>query len=104
MNHILLGLLCGLAFGVIDVLLMLPLKYDSKKNKTEAMTGAFIDRFLIGFIIPNLQFGISPVITGLLAGLLFSVPSSIITRAYIPINLTGLAGGGLVGLAVSFWG
>jgi hypothetical protein len=103
MSRIILGLLCGLGFGVLDVLIMIPLKYDSSRKRIEAMMGAFIERFMLGFIIPNLALGLHPVITGGIMGLGLSLPTSIITRAYIPINLIGIIGGigiGLITMAV----
>ncbi len=48
MNKILLGTICGIIFGVIAVLTMIPLQFEDKRR---AMTGAFINRFSIGFVI-----------------------------------------------------
>jgi len=62
------------------------------------MTAAFIERFMIGFLIPNVYFGINPIITGALLGLLLSVPSAIITRAYAPIIGIGVFGGLVIGI------
>ncbi len=97
MNHIILGLICGLAFGLIDALIMLPMKFDDKRKRMEAIISAFLERFFIGFIIPNANIGMPPIVTGGLIGLSFSLPTSIITRAYLPINLIGLIGGLLIG-------
>ena len=101
MNNITFGLICGLIFGVIDVLIMIPLKYEDPRKKTEAMTAAFIERFMIGFLIPNVYFGINPIITGALLGLLLSVPSGIITRVYAPIIGIGIFGGLVIGILTS---
>ncbi len=97
MNSVLLGVIFGLVFGIIDVLIMIPLKFDTSKQKIEAMTGAFIDRFAIGLLIPNVNLGFSPIITGLLLGLLLSLPSAIITRVYMPIIGIGSLGGLIIG-------
>jgi hypothetical protein len=102
MNRILLGLLCGLGFGIVDIILMLPMKFEDKRKKIEAILGAFLERFVLGFIIPNIQLGISPIITGGILGLGLSLPTSIITRAYIPINAIGIIGGIIIGLIVNF--
>jgi hypothetical protein len=48
MNALLLGALAGVLFGMIAVLLMIPLKFDDKRA---AMLGAFVNRFSIGFVI-----------------------------------------------------
>jgi hypothetical protein len=98
MSHPLFGVICGLAFGILDVLIMLPLKYETKRKKYEAMSGAFLERFMLGFIIPNLALGINPMIAGGLIGLGLSIPTAIITRAYVPIAAIGLVGGVVVGL------
>ncbi|MFH1193570.1 MAG: hypothetical protein V1661_01090 [bacterium] len=100
MSRILLGTICGLAFGIIDVLVMIPLKYENNRKRTEAMSSAFIDRFMIGFLIPNVDLGIHPALTGLLLGVGLSVPSAIITRAYAPIIGIGAIGGLIIGIIV----
>jgi putative exporter of polyketide antibiotics len=46
MNIIILGTICGLIFGIIDVLVMIPLKYENNRKRIEAMTAAFIERFM----------------------------------------------------------
>jgi len=85
MSKIILGTMCGLVFGIIDVLIMIPLKYENNQKKIEAMSAAFLERFMIGFLIPNVELGIHPALTGLLLGAGLSLPSAIITRAYAPI-------------------
>lgn len=98
MNKIIIGTICGLAFGIIDVLVMIPLKYENNRKRNEAMSAAFIERFIIGFLIPNVDLGLQPVLTGLLLGAGLSLPSAIITRAYAPIIGIGIVGGIIIGL------
>jgi hypothetical protein len=98
MNKILLGIICGLAFGILDVLIMIPLKYENKRKRNEAMSAAFIERFMIGFLIPNVELDIHPVLTGLFVGGGLSIPSAIITRVYIPIIGIGIIGGVIIGI------
>lgn len=101
MNKILLGIICGLSFGIIDVLIMIPLKYENKRKRIEAMLSAFIERFMIAFLIPNVDLGIHPALTGIILGFSLSVPSAIITRVYAPIIGTGIAGGVVIGFIVN---
>ncbi len=101
MDKLTIGLICGFAFGSIDVLIMLPLKFDDRRKRLEAMSGAFIDRFMLGFLIPNIDLDIHPAITGGLLGLGLSLPSAIITRAYAPIIGIGIAGGIILGFIVN---
>lgn len=84
-NTVTVGILCGMAFGVIDILVMLPMKFGDKRKKFEALTGAFIDRFMVGFLIPNVKLGIHPVIIGTLLGL-------------------GVVGGAIIGLVTKYLG
>jgi hypothetical protein len=98
MNAIWLGVLCGLGFGILDVLVMLPMKMENRRKKIEAITAAFIERFMLGFLIPNVSLNIHPVTAGALLGLTLSLPSAIITRAYAPIVGIGAAGGIIIGL------
>ena len=97
MSKITLGLICGLAFGTLDVLIMLPMKFEDKRKKKEAFASAFIDRFIIGFLIPVTDLGIHPAATGVIFGLGLSLPSAIITRAYAPIVGIGVSGGVIIG-------
>lgn len=103
MNYLTFGIICGLAFGILDVLIMIPLKYEDSRKKTEAMTAAFIERFMIGFLIPVTGLNIDPMITGLIIGLGLSIPSAIITRVYVPIIVIGGAGGFIIGLLTKFY-
>ncbi len=103
MDRIILGVLCGLGFGILDVIVMLPLKYEDGRKKMEAILGAFLERFMLGFIIPNLNIGLNPVFTGGLLGLGLSLPTSIITRAYVPINVIGIVGGLIIGIITNYF-
>ncbi len=100
MNKITLGVICGLVFGVVDVLIMIPLKYENNRKRNEAMSSAFIERFMIGFLTPNVELGVHPALTGLLLGIGLSVPSAIITRAYAPIIGIGAIGGFIIGMII----
>jgi len=101
MESITVGIIFGLVFGLIDVLIMIPLKFEDRQKRYEAMAGAFIDRFMLGFLIPNIDLGINPAITGGLLGLGLGLPSAIITRAYAPIIGIGITGGIILGFIVS---
>lgn len=98
MNPVLFGIIAGLAFGAVDVGLMLPTDFPDKKA---ALIGAFTSRFAIGFLIPLVKLPLSPVTIGLLVGFLISLPDAVITKAYIPILATGIIGGAIIGWAAS---
>ena len=97
MDKLLSGTIAGLVFGVIDVLLMVPL---SMNDKPTAMLGSFFNRFAIGFLIANTNIPVSPWLKGLLMGLLLSLPDAIITKTYIPILGVGIIGGMIIGYIV----
>src|SRR3954465_15021405 len=94
MPRIALGLICGLVFGVADVLLMLPMSFPDKRT---ALMGAFADRFAIGFLACVVVLPWPGWAIGLLVGILISLPSAIITKAYLPIMALGAVGGAIVG-------
>jgi hypothetical protein len=100
MNPVIFGLIAGLAFGAIDVALMLPLAFPDKKT---ALLAAFACRFAIGFLIPLVKMPIPPWAIGVVVGLLISIPDAIITKAYAPILISGLIGGLLIGWAAGRW-
>ncbi len=100
MSAIAFGCLAGLLFGALSVGLMLPMSFP---DKTAALLGAFTDRFAIGFLIPVVAMPGPGWARGLFVGFLLSLPSAILSKAYVPILVIGTAGGGLIGwLAAKF--
>ena len=94
MNPIVLALICGLGFGAVAVALMLPMSFP---NKRTALIAAFASRFAIGFVIPLVALPIAGFLKGALIGFLISLPDAVVTRAYVPILVVGLAGGAIIG-------
>jgi hypothetical protein len=92
-----LAIACGVGFGVVAVLLMLPMSFP---NKRTALIAAFASRFAIGFLIPLLVMPIPGIAKGALVGLLISLPDAIVTKAYAPILIVGAVGGALIGWLV----
>jgi hypothetical protein len=97
MNKILLGAISGIIFGIIAVLMMIPLKFEDKRS---AMLGAFINRFAIGFLIGASALPIPIWVQGLIIGLLLSLPDAIITKSWLPIIGVGIVGGLVIGLII----
>lgn len=101
MNRVALGTSLGLVLGIVDVLLMMPLSFPDKRA---ALLGAFCSRFALGFFAAVTTLPVSPVATGVIVGILTSLPDAIITKAYAPIMITGVIFGALAGFVVSRWG
>jgi hypothetical protein len=101
MNRINLGVLLGLGIGIVDVLLMLPLAFPDKRA---ALLGAFSARFALGFFAATVRLPLSPIPSGILVGVLTSLPDAIITKAYAPILVTGVIFGAVAGWIVGRWG
>ena len=101
MSRILLGSICGIVFGILVVLMMLPMEFPDKQA---ALTGAFLNRFGVGFVIGAASLPLPGWATGLIFGLLLSLPDAIITKAYIPIIVIGAIGGTIIGFVVNRWG
>jgi hypothetical protein len=101
MSRVLLGVICGLVFGAIDIGIMLPMSFPDKQA---AITAAFIARFGIGFVIGAVQLPWPGWLVGLCFGLLLSIPDAIITKAYGPIIAMGVVGGIIIGIIVSKFG
>ena len=91
----------GIVIGIIDVLLMLPLSFP---DKSAALLGAFCARFALGFFAAVTQLPLPPVMTGIVVGILTSLPDAIITKAYVPIMVTGVIFGAVAGWIVGRWG
>jgi len=80
---------------------MLPLTFN---DKTAALTGAFLNRFAIGFVIGAARLPVPGWANGLIFGVLLSLPDAIITKAYAPILILGAIGGLVIGIIVEKWG
>ena len=100
MPPLLFAVVAGVAFGIVDVLLMIPLEFPDKRT---AMLGAFLSRFAIGFLIPLTRLPLSPWLAGASIGLLVSLPEAVITKSYVPILVGGVVGGALIGWASGRW-
>jgi len=96
-----LGAICGLVYGALSAASMIRLAFY---DKTAALTGAFINRFAIGFVIGAARLPMPSWAQGLLFGILLSLPDAIITKAYAPILILGAVGGLIIGLIVGKWG
>jgi hypothetical protein len=98
MSRIKTGIFAGFAFGLIDII---PMFFMDIPDRRLAIVGAFINRFAIGFIIPNITLSLPGWATGLLIGLLLSLPDAIITGVYGPILGFGIIGGIVIGFLVN---
>ena len=101
MSRIMLGTICGLIFGALSAASMLPLSFPDKRA---ALLGAFLNRFAIGFCIGAARLPLPAWLSGLIFGLLLSLPDAIITKAYAPILIFGVVGGIVIALIVNRWG
>src|SRR6266850_8008457 len=101
MNRVILGILCGIAFGMLDAAMVV---FGKHPDKSLAMLlQAFFSRFAIGFLAANVSLRLHPAISGALVGLLISVPDAIAMKSYAGILGTGLVFGALTGWAVKMW-
>lgn len=94
MSHLQWGLLLGLLFGTLACLMMLPLQFADRRR---ALLSAFCDRFLLGLFVATANLGLPPLWNGAAIGLGMSLPAAILTRATLPILVTGLVFGVLGG-------
>lgn len=98
MTTIIQGIIAGLAFGILDVLIMIPIPLP---NKTTSIVASFINRFAIGFLIVTVNLPMPKWATGALIGLLLSLPDAIITKTYAPILGVGIIGGTIIGFILN---
>ena len=100
MGRLTAAVVSGLVFGAVAVALMLPMQFPDKRT---ALLGAFASRFAIGFTIGCVQLPWPGWLTGLVFGLLLSLPDAIVTKAYAPILVVGGVGGLLIGGILHGW-
>ena len=89
------GLFSG---GVLGALAIGPMFKMSFPDKRAAIAAAFIERFSIGVVIALVAVPWPRWSTGLVFGVLLSLPSALITKARIPILVVGAVGGLLIGI------
>lgn len=104
MTRLVAGSLAGVVFGAFAVATMLPLSFPDKRS---ALLGAFLNRLAIGVAIgasvgaPQVDALHWPAwVVGAGAGLLLSAADAVITKAYAPILVIGVLGGGVIGMLV----
>ncbi|MFV0290406.1 MAG: hypothetical protein ACK5IJ_05830 [Mangrovibacterium sp.] len=103
MNNFLIASIIGLVAGAIDALPMIIQKLDKRDT-----VSAFIHYFALGLIIPFVNWGIAPWITGIIIALLTSIPIIIIVypkdnKAVIPMVIFSLILGAGIGFAGEFF-
>ena len=101
MSNLFLGVILGIIFGIVATVPMLGMTFSDKRA---AILGAFINRFAVGFLIPNALPGVNPILRGLLLGVLLSLPDAIITKSYVPIMGLGIVGGCIIGIVTQLVG
>jgi hypothetical protein len=87
----------GMVFGVVAAGSMIPLSFGGSDKKRDAIVAAFIERFVIGFVVVMLPLSMPHFLKGMVVGFVMSLPSAIITRAYAPILGMGTVGGLVIG-------
>lgn len=99
MNDFFIAMIIGLVAGLIDIIPMVIQKLDKQDT-----ISAFVHYFALGLIIPFVNWGIAPWITGIVTAFLTSVPIMIIVypkdkKAVIPMIVFSLILGGAIGIA-----
>lgn len=101
MSNVMAGVISGIVFGAVSVGMMLPMSFPDKRT---ALIAAFISRFGIGFVIGCVTLPSWPGwAIGLLFGVLLSLPSALITKAFAPILIIGAIGGAIIGGIIHGW-
>ena len=96
-----LGAICGVVYGALSAASMVPLEFADKRA---ALVGAFLNRFAIGFVIGAARLPLPNWATGLVFGIILSLPDAFITKAFAPILILGAIGGLIIGVIVGKFG
>lgn len=99
MNNFLIAVLIGIAAGLIDVVPMIIMKLEKASN-----ISAFTHYFVLGLIIPFVDWGISAWITGIIISFLSALPLMIMVypkdkKSIIPMFVFSIFLGAGIGLA-----
>ncbi len=100
MKSILIGILLGMAAGIIDVIPMI-----IKKLTWDANLSAFAMWVIVGFFIATIDINVHPILKGILIALLVLLPSGILIwwkepKSLIPILAMTIILGGALGYLI----
>jgi hypothetical protein len=102
MNRLSIGLLCGVVFGIVDVLMTI---FGKHPDMTRTMLlQAFSSRFAIGVLAATVTLPVHPILAGAIVGLLISLPDAFGLHSYAGVLGTGLLFGALTAWAAKMWG
>jgi hypothetical protein len=102
MNRLALGALCGVAFGLIDVMMTVFGKHPDVSRTI--LLQAFSSRFAVGILAATVTLPMHPIMAGAVVGLLVSLPDAFGLNSYAGVLGTGLLFGALTAWAVKLWG
>ncbi|QQS51663.1 MAG: hypothetical protein IPM71_02755 [Bacteroidota bacterium] len=99
MNDFLIAVIIGIVAGLIDVTPMIIMKLEKVSN-----ISAFVHYFVLGLIIPFVNWGIDPWLKGIIISFLSAIPVMIIVypkdkKAIIPMIGFSLILGAGIGIA-----
>ncbi len=99
MNNILITIIIGLAAALIDVIPMIIQKLDKV-----SCISAFIHYFMLGLIIPFVNWELTPWLKGMVISLMMALPVMVIVyskdkKAIIPMTIFSLVLGAGIGIA-----
>ena len=99
MNDFLIAIIIGTVAGLIDVIPMIIMKLEKVAN-----ISAFVHYFVLGLIIPFVNWGIEPWLKGIIISFLSALPVMIIVypkdkKALIPMIVFSLILGAGIGIA-----
>ena len=101
MSRLLLGFTCGIVFGIVDMLVMLPLTFPDKRT---ALTGAFVNCLAIGVLTCVTTLPLPAWLAGVVVGVLVTLPSAVVIKTYVPIIPVAAIGGAIIGIVNARFG
>ena len=104
MKRVILGVFCGVIFGLIDAAMVLFGKHPDPDRSLAMLVQAFFSRFAIGFLATNVNLPMHPLVAGALVGLLISLPDAFAMKSYVEILGTGLIFGAIAAWVARAWG
>ena len=101
MSPLFIGVVCGIAFGVIDVTMTVLGNHPDISRGM--LMQAFTSRLAIGVLGANVSLPMDRALSGALAGLLISLPDAFALHSYFGVLGTGVLFGAIAGWAAKRW-
>jgi hypothetical protein len=92
-DPILLGVIAGVVFALLEVVLVLLGQWPGAREEFSVLVASAVNRFATGLFIPNVDLGMPLWVTGIVIGIVLALPIAAVGRRTVgPLGLGAVGG------------